>query len=95
MRGSYRLSTDRYEGEGSGNNYAYLVTDDSTRDAVIIDPAHPPAYVKGILEDLWKLIPYRVLPQLAKAVDSGSAIKNIINTHQYGYCDVFHDLVLY
>lgn len=31
-------------GEGSGNNYAYLVTDDKTKDAVIIDPANPPEY---------------------------------------------------
>lgn len=29
------------QGEGSGNNYAYLVTDDKTKDAVIIDPANP------------------------------------------------------
>lgn len=29
-------------GEGSGNNYAYLVTDDKSKDAVIIDPANPP-----------------------------------------------------
>ena len=29
-------------GEGSGNNYAYLVTDDKTKEAVIIDPANPP-----------------------------------------------------
>jgi len=29
-------------GEGSGNNYAYLVTDSKSKEAVIIDPAHPP-----------------------------------------------------
>jgi hydroxyacylglutathione hydrolase len=29
-------------GEGSGNNYAYLVSDDKTKEAVIIDPANPP-----------------------------------------------------
>jgi hydroxyacylglutathione hydrolase len=28
-------------GEGTGNNYAYLVTDDKTKQAVIIDPANP------------------------------------------------------
>lgn len=28
-------------GEGSGNNYAYLVVDDKSKDAVIIDPANP------------------------------------------------------
>ena len=26
-------------GEGSGNNYAYLVSDDKSKEAVIIDPA--------------------------------------------------------
>lgn len=29
-------------GTGSSNNYAYLVKDDKTNDAVIIDPANPP-----------------------------------------------------
>lgn len=29
-------------GEGSGNNYAYLITDDKTKESVIIDPANPP-----------------------------------------------------
>ncbi|CAK3810747.1 hydroxyacylglutathione hydrolase [Lecanosticta acicola] len=53
--------------EGSGNNYAYLVTDDKTRDAVIIDPANPS----------------EVLPQLKKAVDSGIKLKHIINTHHH------------
>ena len=28
-------------GEGSSNNYAYLVVDDKSKDAVIIDPANP------------------------------------------------------
>jgi len=54
--------------EGSGNNYAYLVTDDKTKHAVIIDPANPP----------------EVLPALKKAVDNGVIIKNIINTHHHG-----------
>ena len=31
-------------GTGSSNNYAYLVVDDESRDAVIIDPAHPEEY---------------------------------------------------
>ncbi|KXT18545.1 hypothetical protein AC579_2276 [Pseudocercospora musae] len=53
--------------EGSGNNYAYLVTDDKTKDAVIIDPANPP----------------EVLPALKKATDSGISLKNIINTHHH------------
>lgn len=34
----YRLTSP---GEGTGNNYAYLVTDDKTKQAVIIDPANP------------------------------------------------------
>jgi glyoxylase-like metal-dependent hydrolase (beta-lactamase superfamily II) len=28
-------------GEGSSDNYAYLVVDDKSKDAVIIDPANP------------------------------------------------------
>lgn len=36
---------NRRIGEGTGNNYAYLVTDDNTKDSVIIDPANPPEYV--------------------------------------------------
>ena len=31
-------------GTGTSNNYAYLVTDDESKDAVIIDPANPPEY---------------------------------------------------
>ncbi|KAK5122047.1 hypothetical protein LTR85_004293 [Meristemomyces frigidus] len=53
--------------EGSGNNYAYLVTDDKTKDAVIIDPANPS----------------EVLPSLKKAVDGGTNIKSLINTHHH------------
>lgn len=34
-------------GEGSSDNYAYLVVDDESKDAVIIDPANPPEYVDG------------------------------------------------
>lgn len=70
-------------GEGSGNNYAYLVTDDKTKDAVIIDPANPSEYV---IQDLdlafYDLHVVRVLPTLKKAVDGGSKVTNIINTHQ-------------
>jgi hypothetical protein len=29
-------------GKGTSNNYAYLVVDEKSRDAVIIDPANPP-----------------------------------------------------
>jgi len=36
------MDTKTISGEGSGNNYAYLVSDDKTKEAVIIDPANPP-----------------------------------------------------
>lgn len=32
-------------GTGKSNNYAYLIADEPTRDAVVIDPANPPEYV--------------------------------------------------
>ena len=38
------LIASEYVGTGSSNNYAYLVKDDKTNDAVIIDPANPPEY---------------------------------------------------
>ncbi|KAI7111098.1 hypothetical protein KC343_g19379, partial [Hortaea werneckii] len=53
--------------EGSGNNYAYIVTDDKTKDAVVIDPANPS----------------EVLPSLKKTIDSGVNLKSIINTHHH------------
>lgn len=54
-------------GEGSGNNYAYLVVDDKSKDAVIIDPANPS----------------EVLPVLKKHTESGAInLKHIVNTHQ-------------
>ena len=31
-----------FAGTGSSNNYAYLVKDEKTNDAVIVDPANPP-----------------------------------------------------
>ena len=37
--------SSRLSGVGSSNNYAYLISDDETKDAVIIDPANPPEYV--------------------------------------------------
>jgi len=52
--------------EGSGNNYAYLVSDDKTREAVIIDPAHPK----------------EVLPVLDEKIKAGLKLSTIINTHQ-------------
>lgn len=54
--------------EGSGNNYAYLVSCSNTKEAVIIDPANPP----------------EVLPVLKKQTDSGAIkLSNIINTHHH------------
>lgn len=38
------LTASECVGTGSSNNYAYLVKDDKTNDAVIIDPANPPEY---------------------------------------------------
>jgi len=54
--------------EGSGNNYAYLVSDAKTKEAVIIDPANPP----------------EVLPTLKKETENGNIkLTNIINTHHH------------
>ncbi|KAI4284097.1 MAG: hypothetical protein L6R38_001661 [Xanthoria sp. 2 TBL-2021] len=53
---------------GSSNNYAYLVTDESSKDAVIVDPANPS----------------EVAPILKDAVDSGKVnLTAIINTHHH------------
>jgi len=53
---------------GSGNNYAYLVSDDKTKEATIIDPANPP----------------EVLPVLKDQTDSGKIkLVSIINTHHH------------
>ncbi|KJR83792.1 hydroxyacylglutathione hydrolase [Sporothrix schenckii 1099-18] len=52
---------------GSSDNYAYLVVDDASKDAVIIDPAHPE----------------EVAPVLQKAIDAGKInLTAIVNTHQ-------------
>lgn len=40
-------------GEGKGDNYAYLVSDDKTKEAVIIDPANPSELVSDIDLDDW------------------------------------------
>ncbi|ERF71564.1 hypothetical protein EPUS_00553 [Endocarpon pusillum Z07020] len=37
---------------GSSNNYAYLVTDEATKDSVIIDPANPPEVAPTVTEHL-------------------------------------------
>lgn len=53
---------------GSSNNYAYLVRDDKTNDAVIIDPANPP----------------EVLPVLQKQISEGKInLTAIVNTHHH------------
>ena len=44
MRSQKALTTSECVGTGSSNNYAYLVKDDKSNDAVIIDPANPPEY---------------------------------------------------
>lgn len=53
---------------GSSNNYAYLVIDDKSKDAVIIDPANPP----------------EVAPVLQEAIKAGKInLKAIVNTHHH------------
>jgi hydroxyacylglutathione hydrolase len=55
--------------EGSSDNYAYLVIDDKSKDAVIIDPANPD----------------EVAPVLKKHISAGSInLKAIVNTHHHG-----------
>ncbi|KAM5342608.1 hypothetical protein ACJ41O_013574 [Fusarium nematophilum] len=54
--------------EGSHNNYAYLVVDDKSKDAVIIDPANPP----------------EVVPVLKDAIQAGKInLTAIVNTHHH------------
>ncbi|KAK3325493.1 beta-lactamase-like protein [Apodospora peruviana] len=53
---------------GSSNNYAYLVVDDKSKEAVIIDPANPP----------------EVAPVLKKAIGDGEIkLTAIVNTHHH------------
>ncbi|KAM0801303.1 hydroxyacylglutathione hydrolase [Usnea florida] len=53
---------------GSSNNYAYLVKDDKTNDAVIIDPANPP----------------EVAPVVKEQIDAGEInLTAIMNTHHH------------
>jgi len=53
---------------GSHDNYSYIVSDDPSKEAVIIDPANPP----------------EVLPVLKKLTDSGDIkLTAIINTHHH------------
>ncbi|CCU75182.1 hypothetical protein BGHDH14_bgh00201 [Blumeria hordei DH14] len=54
--------------KGTGNNYAYLVVDDKSKDAVIIDPASP----------------NEVAPILKEKIQSNQiCLKSIINTHSH------------
>ncbi|PGG96431.1 hydroxyacylglutathione hydrolase [Blastomyces parvus] len=53
---------------GTGNNYAYLISDEASKDAMVVDPAHPP----------------EVIPVLKSHIDSGKInLKAIINTHHH------------
>ncbi|RDK36866.1 glyoxylase [Aspergillus phoenicis ATCC 13157] len=53
---------------GKGNNYAYLVTDEPTKESVIIDPANPP----------------EVAPTLKSQIDAGKIkLTSIVNTHHH------------
>ncbi|TLS28913.1 hypothetical protein PpBr36_01581, partial [Pyricularia pennisetigena] len=53
---------------GSSDNYAYLVVDDKSKDAVIIDPANPE----------------EAAPPVKKAIESGEInLKAIVNTHHH------------
>ncbi|KAK2741317.1 Cytoplasmic glyoxalase II [Onygenales sp. PD_40] len=53
---------------GSGNNYAYLISDEPSKDAMIVDPAHPP----------------EVIPVLKSHIEAGKInLKAIINTHHH------------
>ncbi|KAL5120012.1 Cytoplasmic glyoxalase II [Pleosporales sp. CAS-2024a] len=53
--------------EGKGNNYAYLVSDDKTKEAVIIDPANP----------------VEVIDHLKSKISDGFKVSKIINTHHH------------
>ncbi|KAL4891278.1 beta-lactamase-like protein [Aspergillus ambiguus] len=56
------------EGTGKGNNYAYLVTDEPTKQSVIIDPANPP----------------EVAPELQSQIRAGKIdLTAIVNTHHH------------
>lgn len=53
---------------GRSDNYAYLVVDDKSKEAVIVDPAHPA----------------EVAPVLKKAINDGSIkLTAIVNTHHH------------
>ncbi|KAL9123611.1 MAG: hypothetical protein Q9217_006971, partial [Psora testacea] len=74
---------------GSSNNYAYLVKDDKSNDAVIIDPANPPEYVnypntsKQLLSRVLIYSP-RVVPVLKEQIDGGKINLTAINLKVIG-----------
>ncbi|CRG84402.1 hypothetical protein PISL3812_01694 [Talaromyces islandicus] len=77
---------------GKSNNYAYLVTDEPTKQSVIVDPAHPEEYVAlslfsflDLVSARWRLKPDdRVVPVLTAERDAGRIKLNaIINTHHH------------
>lgn len=79
-----RLNLGFWIGVGTSNNYAYLVVDDQSKDAVIIDPANPPEYnLFFLFAGTTLTISYRVAPVLKEQIDSGKInLTAIINTHQ-------------
>lgn len=53
---------------GDGNNYAYLLIDEKTNDAMVVDPANPP----------------EVLPVLKRLINSNKInFRGVINTHHH------------
>ena len=76
-------------GTGSHDNYAYLVIDDKSesKDAVIIDPAHPEeyAFTTTIHYNMGRLaeISCRVVPVLKPQTNAKEInLTAIVNTHQ-------------
>lgn len=73
-------------GTGSSDNYAYLVVDDKSKDAVIIDPANPDECVYNQYEqqEVAELISeFRVAPVLKEQINAGKInLTAIVNTHQ-------------
>ncbi|OXV10820.1 hypothetical protein Egran_01419 [Elaphomyces granulatus] len=79
---------------GKGNNYAYLVTDEPSRESVILDPANPPELVPDFDSYIywmnWELKHQvaRVAPVLQSQINAGKInLKAVINTHQYVHWD--------
>lgn len=66
------------------DNYAYLLSDDKTKDAFVIDPASSREYAHTITayRSLLDTV-CRVIPVLAKLTSAGSInFKGILSTHQ-------------